>query len=261
MALSFKEFVTQFLNLTLPVKALDAASAAGFTHPPISLRAVISSGKPYAPDVSTVPVVDSSNNPQSVAFTWIDDANRGSTDVNPRRQATSWNLTVWEAPSLHPASTTPVINATSGEGSGTGHWIPEAAGVVQYVYSSVPLHGQYICQITAFNDFGSASTAEKVWITMPGVTPSIAVSYLTNNNWEVKGSGFTPGAEVSVQVWAPGNGGWGGGGGASAGLDGNIQIVLNSLAACSKAGGGQVQFWATDGATKGQSNTVNSTCP
>jgi hypothetical protein len=130
---------------------------------------------------------------------------------------------------------------------------------VQYNYIGDQLDGQYIYQITAFNHFGSALTTKEVWITVPGVTPNISVSYLGESQWEVKGSGFTPGAEVSVQVWATGNGGWGGG--APADLQGKIQTTVNSFFPCSKAGQGQVQFWATDGATKAQSNTINKTCP
>jgi len=257
MTLSFNEFATQLLNLGLPVKALDAASKAGFTKPPISLQAVISSAAPYGPVGSAV---DDSNNTDpgpAVVFSWTDPANApasGGTPPDRLRQATSWNLTVWEAPSLHPKSNVPVINVT----------VPfknEAAGLVQYNYVGDQLDGQYIYQITAFNDFGSALTTKEVWITVPGVTPNISVSYLGESQWEVKGSGFTPGAEVSVQVWATGNGGWGGGGGAPADLQGKIQTTVNSFFPCSKAGQGQVQFWATDGATKAQSNTINKTCP
>src|ERR1700723_1849236 len=99
MSLSFEQFVTRFLGLKLPVKALDVASASGLTQRPISLRAVISTGAPFMPDNT---IVNSSGNvvtgkgPPVVIFSWTDPAVTGGSP-DSRRQATSWNLTVWEA--------------------------------------------------------------------------------------------------------------------------------------------------------------------
>jgi hypothetical protein len=268
MTLSFKEFATQFLRLKLPVKAVDAASAAGFVHRPISLRAVISSAAPYVPAHTAV---DDSNNtvpgrgggPPIVVFSWLDPANSpasGSTPSNPLRRATSWNLTVTEA-QITVAETNsfvvlpgvPVINSS----------VPlknETAGLVQYDYVYIQLHGEYVYQITAFNDYGSASTGTiPVAIAIPGQTPSISVTYLgTPNSFRIKGTGFTPRAGVKIVVT-------GGSGFANivyltADSSGSINTTQYFQGLCSEAGGGQLQFQATDLGPNTESNTVSQNC-
>jgi hypothetical protein len=264
MILSLKQFATGFLTLRSPVKATDAAAAVGFTRRPISLLAVISSAAPFVPKVGTVPLLDCSNNteqpgggPPLVVFSWVDEANYGSPPSNPRRQATSWNLTVWEAPSLDPPQGAPVINATV---------LPknESAGVLQYDYVSIQLHGEYMYQITAFNDYGSATTGKRgpVAITVPGTSPTIRVKKVGGPNAEftITGSGFTPGGNVSLLAWASGNGGWGVGWTITASPHGGISTFNYCKQICSQAGGGSLQFTATDEATN-TTSTVNMNCP
>jgi hypothetical protein len=204
MTVSFKQFAFEFLGLTqLPVKASAVASAAGFVNRPIPLRAVISIAAPYMPDTSSYDLVDSSNNmvtgedPPVVAFFWMDPANypswvttTGSHDQ--RRQATSWTVTVWEARAegeeykSYSTIGNPVIDA------GKVPFSNESAGLVQFDYTSIQLNGQYACQITAFNAYGSTSAAViGIAITIAGVTPSIALKYLgtTNQNFRIDGTG------------------------------------------------------------------------
>jgi hypothetical protein len=256
MALSLKEFTTGFLKLKLPAKALDVAASAGFDHPPISLLDVMSSARPYAP--TGVAVDDSKNTdpglgggPPIVVFSWRDPANSpasGGTAPNPLRQATSWNLTVMEAGGEPGA---PVINTT----------IPlrnETAGLVQYTYTYIQLNGQYIYQITAYNDYGSTSAATKVWITVPGRVPNITVTYLGSNNlFAVKGSNFTPGGEVKIIAQV---GGWASEVNVAANAQGSISAELTCQQPCTQAGGGQLQFQATDLVTGTQSNSPNENC-
>ena len=260
MTLSFKQFATQFLGRKLRVTVRDAASAAGFVHPPISLRAVISSAAPYVPAHSAI---DASNNtdpgqgggPPIVVFSWLDPANSpasGSTPPNQLRQATWWNLTVKEAGGEIGG---PVINET----------VPfrnETAGVVKFTYTSYQLDGQYFFQVTAFNDYGSASTAETVWITVPGRIPTIKVTDAggPNADFTIMGSGFTPGGNVKILAWASGNGGWGTIETIAATQDGVISTFTSCKSICSQAGGGQLQFTATDLETN-TSATGTGNCP
>ena len=130
MTLSFNEFATQLLNLRFLVKPSSAASKAGFTKPPISLQAVISSAAPYGR--SALPSTNSNNTDRGLQPAVFLDGPSKRSGLQRRlpdrlRQATSWNLTVWEAPSLHPKSNVPVIK----------YAVPfknEAAGLVQYNY-------------------------------------------------------------------------------------------------------------------------------
>lgn len=269
MTLSFKQFATRFLGLKLPVKAVHAASAAGFVLRPISLRAVISSAAPYVPAHTAV---DDSNNtgpqpgggPPVVVFSWSDPANSpasGSTPSNPLRQATSWNLTVSEA-RITVAETNsfvvlpgvPVINNAS---------VPlknETAGLVKYDYVYIQLHGEYAYRITAINDYGSTSTETiPVAIAIPGRTPSIGVTYLgTPNLFRIKGTGFTPRAGAKTVVT-------GGSGFANivyltADSSGGIDTTQSFQGLCSEAGGGKLQFQVTDLGANTESNTVSENC-
>lgn len=265
MSLSFKQFATQYLKLKLPVKASTAASDAGFTKRPISLNAVIGSGAPFPPKVGAVPFLNCSNNtnpgpgggPPQVIFSWVDEAVYGSSPANPRRQARSWQLVVWEAASLHPKDNVPVINQT----------IPlkdESGGVVTFTYVYIQLHGEYNCQITATNEWGSASIAVgPVAITEPNTSPNIKVTYAggSNADFVITGSGFTPGGDVKLMAWASGNGGWGNITTITASPTGTISNLQPCAGICKQAGGGSLQFTATDLATNAQANQANETCP
>jgi hypothetical protein len=266
MTVSFKQFATQYLNLKLPVKASAAASDAGFTTRPISLKEVIASAAPFRPNTSKVPLLNCSNNtdpgpgggPPQVIFSWVDDANYGSPPSNPRRQATSWQLTVWEAATLHPKGTVPVINQTISLKD-------ESGGVVTFTYVDIQLHGEYNYQITANNDYGSASTGVvgPVAITEPNTSPNIKVTYAGGSNAEftITGSGFTPGGNVKIMAWASGNGGWGDIVTITASPQGTISTFQYCSSICKQAGGGSLQFTATDLATNAQANQANETCP
>jgi hypothetical protein len=256
MTLSFKDFTLQFLGLKLPVDARAVASSLYFIKSPISLQAVISSGEPYVPDVSSHQFVDSSGNSTPgpiVSFFWVDKANwqtSGGPTPNQKRQATSWNLTVWEAGG-EPGGF--VIDAN----------VPfrnETSGLVQYNYVSIQLDGEYKCQVTAFNNYGSASVVKNnVAITIPGTTPSISVAYLGNNNFQVKGSGFTPGGQVLVIAQV---GGYAVEAKVTAdSMHGSIPSTpMPCQETCGQANGGQLNFTATDLATNTQSNKVSKIC-
>jgi hypothetical protein len=271
MTVSFKQFALQFLGLKLPVRASAAAAAAGFVNRPISLRAVMNSAAPYVPDTSKYAIVDSSNNvvtgkgPPVVAFFWMDPANyppwvstTGSYDQ--RRQATSWTVTVWEAQAEGEEYKSfgtignPVIDAA------TVPFSSESGGLVQYDYTSIQLNGQYACQITAFDAYDSTSTAKiPIAITIPGVTPSIALTYLgtTNQNFQIKGTGFTPrgGVKISATV-----GGYGWFVYVPVADNGTFDTTQSVVFICKQAGGGQLQFQATDLATNSTSNQPTAQC-
>jgi hypothetical protein len=271
MTVSFKQFALQFLALKLPVKASAAASAAGFVNRPISLLAVMRSAAPYVPDTGKYGLVDSSNNvvtgkgPPVVAFFWMDPVNyppwvttTGSYDE--RRQATSWTVTVWEAQAegeeYKSFSTigNPVINAAEVPFSS------ESAGLVQYDYTSIQLNGQYGCQITAFDAYGSTSTGIiPIAITIPGVTPSITLNYLgtTNQNFAIKGTGFTPRGGVKIAATV---GGYGWFVYVPVAENGTFATTQSVSSICKQAGGGQLQFQATDLATNATSNQPTAQC-
>jgi hypothetical protein len=266
---SFKDFVLNFEHLALPAHARAVASTAGFGTPPISLRKVMDIGAPYRPDVSTYPFADYSGNTNpnpTVDFYWMDPANyppwitdsdnyAGPADPNQARQATSWNLKVWEASSWAPPGGPypPVINVN----------VPfsnEAAGLVAWTYIGDQLNGEYVYQLTAYNDYGSASTgARNVAIPIPGAAPHINVIYLgANNIFRVTGSGFTRGGQVRVIAQA--GGGWDAPAQFTANANQSISGNVDCIVACKGAGGGQLSFQATDLGTGTQSNSVNETC-
>jgi hypothetical protein len=262
---SFKDFVVNFEHLTLPAHARAVASSAGFSAPPISLRKVMDIGAPYVPDVHTYPIADYSGNTDpgpTVDFYWMDPANyppwitdsdnyAGPADPNQARQATSWNLKVWEASSWAPPGV-PVIDVN----------VPfsnETSGLVAWSYIGDQLNGEYVYQVTAYNDYGSAATgARNVAIPIPGATPNINVIYLgSGNSFKVTGSGFTRGGPVQVT-------GQVGGYEAILNLTANTnQSISGELVCafqCMQAGGGQLTIQATDEGTGTQSNSVNENC-
>jgi hypothetical protein len=264
---SFRDFSVDFEHLKLPARARNVASSAGFNAPPISLRKVMAQAAPYVPDVHTYPIVDVSGNTEpgpTVDFYWMDPANYppwivDSSDYagpvpNPARQATWWNLTVWEASSWAPPGGPfpPVINVN----------VPfsnEASGLVEWTYIGDQLNGEYVYEITAFNDYGSASTgAKNAAITIPGMTPNINVVFLgLNNAFRVTGSGFTRGGRVQVIAQV---GGFAAEMYLTANVNQSISGELVCLHACKQAGGGQLTFQATDLGTGAQSNSVNENC-
>lgn len=262
MTFSYSDFVTQFLGLKLPAKFSVVASSLGFALPNISMRQVMSKGAPYAPDDSTYPFVDNSNNQPSapsVAFFWMDEANYPPWIVdsdnwsgpppNQLRQATSWELT------LSPVNgSAPVLDATV-------PFANETAGLVNFEFNG-QLKGNFTYQITAFNNYGSASTKGTAAITLAGSGPTIMVSPLmplSSNKFEVDGTGFTNGNPVKISV-------------SSSISDNSTSVSTNAdnngkfktqvpcQPVCSIAGGGQLQFIATDSATNKQSNIVIKTC-
>jgi len=263
MTISFKDFALQFLRVKLPETADAAASASGFTHRPISMRAVIGTAAPYVPDGHTHPFIDDTGNSDpgpTVYFYWMDEANYPSSITgsgswsgplpNQRRQAGSWNLTVWEAGG-EPGG--PVINANV-------PYSNESAGLVSYKYVSIQLDGVYKCQVTAYNNYGSATLVkDPVAITEPGMTPTItSVTYLGTNNFQIKGSGFTPGGQVKLIAQV--------GGYAieetitSDPTHGNISTELACEQPCTQANGGGLSFSATDLATGQTSNQPSANC-
>jgi hypothetical protein len=195
---SFKDFATQFAGFQLPVGVLGVAKPA---VPPISLRALMDQGAPYAPDDYTYAFVDNSNNngpSPLVAFFWMDAANYPPWIVdsdswtgprpNQLRQATSWNFNLWDANSGASviAATVPLRN--------------EIVGLVQYDYIG-ELNGNYSYQITALNNYGSASTLRTpVRITLGSLSPNITVKSLGNNKFAISGTGFQGYPTVKFQV-------------------------------------------------------------
>jgi hypothetical protein len=199
MDYSFKDFATQFANFTtFPISAAAVASSQGFNNRPISLRLVMSAGAPYVPDVSTYKFLDNSKNPSQVSFFWVDDANLpqwvSSNPLNPLRSATSWQLELWET--LQNGQVGAQVFDVSVPGSSR-----QASGLVQYDYNE-GLIGNYLCQVTAFNNYGSASTPRNsVQIELPSGSPSLSVKRSgTTNSFVVTGSGFPPGATVTIEV-------------------------------------------------------------
>lgn len=188
MNYSFKDFATQFAGFQLPVGVLAVAKPA---VPPISLRALMDQGAPYVPDDYTYPLVDESNNngpSPLVAFFWMDAANYPPWIVdsdswtgprpNQLRQATSWNFNLWDAKTGASviAATVPLRN--------------ETVGLVQYDYIG-ELNDNYSYQITAINNYGSASTVRNpVTITLGSGSPSITVYSLGSNKFWIRGTGF-----------------------------------------------------------------------
>jgi hypothetical protein len=254
---SFKDFATKWLNFKTPLHASAVASSVGFTKRPISLRQVMATAGPYKPDVSTYPIANYTQNTTPnpiVSFFWMDPANyppwvslSGPTP-DPRREATSWNLTVVEAGGEVGG---PVIDVT----------VPlknEAAGLVQYDYTSIQLDGVYNCQVTAYNSYGSAAAGRNnVGIIIPGTTPDITVVYTGSHNYKITGSGFTPGGQVKFVAQVSGF--------AleqtdAAGKKGSISANMNCEQPCSEAKGGTLQFQATDQATGVQSNSPTQPC-
>jgi hypothetical protein len=147
-------------------------------------------------------LVDNSQNKQpspEVSFFWMDEANYppwitdsdGWTGPPPNklRQATSWEFTLWEVggPAVFDA-TVPLGNENVGD------------ALVQYDYTG-ELNGPYTYEITAFNNYGSASTPKgSVTISLASLSPTITVTALGSNSFRVQGTGFTPNGQVNVNV-------------------------------------------------------------
>lgn len=193
MNYSFKDYATQFAKFTLPVGAIAVGKPL---FPPMSLREIMNQGAPYVPDLSIFGFVDNSNNPSLVAFFWADDANLPPWDnlnfsPNPLRMATSWRFQLWEAVGgAQLIDVTLLLSALQADGS------------VQYDYEP-GLDGNYLYQITAFNNYGSASTAKvPVTITLPSGSPTLTVqrSPTNTNSFVIAGAGFKAGASVTLEV-------------------------------------------------------------
>jgi len=192
MNYSFRDFVTDFLDKSLPASLAAIAASPR----PISLRAVMAQAAPYPPDTSLFGLVDNSNDPAEVAFFWADDANLPpwyQSSANPARQATSWRFQLWEtANNTSVIDTTVTLNAVV---------VEEAGGRVQYDYVGA-LDGDYYVEITAFNDYGSSSTGKmSVNISLP-FNPKLGVTRAASNSnsFVLKGTGFPASASVSFEV-------------------------------------------------------------
>jgi len=258
MNFSFKDFATQFAKFTtFPISAVAVASSQGFNNRPISLRQVMSEGAPYVPDLSIFGFFDNTNNPGQVAFFWADDAQLPPWDnlswsPNPARAATGWEFQLWE---------------TSGGGKAGAQVFDvtlslhalQVNGRVQNDYTGT-LDGNYLFKVTAFNNYGSATTGtSQITIGLAAPSLNITVTTLGSNNFEVQGTGFTDSNPVQVNVSssvsnnsASKN--------TTAGANGSIKVPINCQSVCSAAGGGQLQFQATDSVTGAKSNTVLKNC-
>jgi len=253
MTISFKDFATQFEKLQLPVSANAVAASLNFVHRPISLRQVISTGAPYVPNLEGCPLPFAQQGaviggPGLTDFCWYDVASLppwvaagGSLQPgNPLRIATSWMLATWEATSTNTKGIQIINTPISRNGE-----------LNQIVYGwPQELIGNYLFQITAYNNYGSASTEIiSVKITLP-INPRINTNSLANNIFNIVGDGFTPGGMVQINA----DTGFGQPGTAIP----QISVIADPLGIlpphvpvecatiCAKAGGGSIAFTAQD---------------
>lgn len=173
--------------------------------------------------------------------------------------ATSWTFELWETVGDKPGGQigAQIINATV---SLRAHL---ASGQVEYDYNS-GLVGNYIFQITAFNNYDSSSTGKNpVTITLPASAPVLTVNKSGNtNSFEVSGKGFPPGSSVTIevdgglafaQVLSPAPGAIG------VGSDGTFPPKpVNCQPLCTLANGGNLRFVANVNGTAVTWNTSNS---
>jgi len=198
MDLSFRAFATA-KGFNLPVKMSAVAASLNFS-PPVSLRALIGTAAPYMPILISFDTAAS-----GTSFVWYDEANLppwiweadGSQygPPNPLRQATSFEFKLWQSPSGTLFVDDTIPNSTP---SGSGLPVEFSPGV---------LTGAFIYQITAFNSFGSASTAQlgPISITPPAGGPTITVKATGatgTNSFKIQGTGFDAwiGQPVNVNV-------------------------------------------------------------
>jgi hypothetical protein len=114
------------------------------------------------------------------------------------------------------------------------------------------LNGSYTYQITAFNNYGSASTGKK------SITITIT---LGSNQFSVQGSGFTHSNPVKVGISASVSGQSAPETSLTADSGGRIKTVISCQPLCTTAGAGsQLQFQATDTASGQTSNTALTNC-
>jgi hypothetical protein len=193
MTISFKAFVL-VKGFNVPVKASAVATSLNF-HPPVSLRALIGTAGPYEPiNVSYTTTVE------GTGFLWYDEANLppwiwkaddspyGPPD--PIRQATRFDLKIWDAPGNNVIIDEPIpYNVPNGSG-------------LPAVYDAGVLDGSYTYQVTAFNQFGTASIPKTgpIQITPPAPGPNIAVVTVGANEFQVKGTGFEDWAGQTVDI-------------------------------------------------------------
>jgi hypothetical protein len=248
MNYSFKDFATQFAGIGLPTGALAVGKSLG-AAPPFSLRSLMSQGAPYAP-AGVSPVVSSG----VTAFFWLDIASAppwvNTPSANASRIATSWVLQVWE--DVGNAKGAQLINATINRNAS------DAFNQIQYDYAQA-LDGVYFCEVTAYNNYGSASTGVFQATINPPVNPQIAVTRVQGNIFHVTGSGFTPSGPVQV------NADIAIGGQAIPTIDvtatdsGTLPTVTAVCTTiCSQAAGGGLTFQAQDMKSGNTSNTVTN---
>jgi hypothetical protein len=217
----------------------------------------MSAGAPYVPDLSIFGFFDNTNNPGQVAFFWADDTNLPPWDnlswsPNPARSATSLEFQLWEALGGGKAGAQ-LFDVTLSLRA------LQANGRVQYDYTGT-LDGNYLFQVTAFNNYGSASTGiSPVAIGLATPSLSITVTAAGSNNFEVQGKGFTENNPVQINVSSSVSGN-STSKNTTAGSDGSIKVTINCQSVCSGASGGQLQFQATDTVTNTSSNTVLENC-
>jgi hypothetical protein len=195
--LSFAAFASA-KGFSDPVSA-EAVAASMNVNPPISLRELIGTAAPYAPVE-----VSYATGASGTSFLWYDAANLPpwifDADDSPYgppdalRQATSFEFQLWKSPTGMILTDTTIPNANA---NGDGQSIGYGAGI---------LNGTYTYQITAYNDFGSASTGllGPIAVTPPAAAPNITAVLVdpASNTFQVHGTGFDAwnGTQVNINV-------------------------------------------------------------
>jgi hypothetical protein len=197
MDLSFAAFASA-KGFSDPVSA-EAVAASMHVNPPISLRELIGTAAPYAPVE-----VSYATNASGTSFLWYDEANLPpwifDADGSPfgppdaLRQATSFEIQLRKSPGNTIVADATIQNTNE---NGDGQPIGYGAGV---------LDGTYTYQITADNDFGSASTGLQgpITVTPPAPGPNITVELVdsTTSTFQVRGTGFDDwnGMKVNINI-------------------------------------------------------------
>jgi hypothetical protein len=189
--LSFTNFALA-AGFKVPLSTLAIARSLGMTAPPaVSMRAMIATAEPFEPADPFYAVTSAGD----ANFAWWDRADPPlfvTLPADPLRAATLFEFKLWTSSD---AGTTVIQDA-----------ILPASGAVRLttgsmLYGAGPLDGSYTYQITAINQFGTASTSVlAAHFNPPAVTPIISVTRVGTNIFRVEGSEFTSLAGQSMQV-------------------------------------------------------------
>lgn len=245
--LSFKAFA-QAKGFSPPIGALKVASAMHVNGPPptISLRGLMATLAPFVPSNLSF----NTDGSGATWFYWWDPAAlppwyNGTPD--PQRAATSFEFKLWRNNALVTDVTLPLANVLL-----TNEGMAYSAGV---------LNGSYTYQIIAFDAFGSASTPVQGAQFSPTTGPTITVTTVGKNAWQVAGTGFNAwnGQQVLVSAAA----------GATYQSETSQQVMVTNLGnfdigsfnvgnLCQQTGGGQLKFFVSlpNSPTNVISNTV-----